>query len=120
MNLLYRINKSHKIHMCPYIFNGLYHLRISVNYEFISEEDIERAWGVIQSFYVTELDEEWRAERKKKSPAEEKRARQLKSQLSFVHVIEGKRDTSKMKLNPAFGQFSVCEDTEKPQTIFRN
>lgn len=120
MNLLYRINKSRKIHMCPYIFNGLYHLRISINFEFATEEDIRRAWRVIQSYHVTELDEEWQADRKKKSPAEEKRDRQLKSQLSFVDVIEGSRETSTPHLQAVFGRFSVCEDTDERDSIFRN
>lgn len=120
MNLLYRINKSRKIHMCPYIFNGLYNLRISINYEFSSEEDVRRAWGIIQSFYVTELDEEWQVDRMKKSPAEEKRIRRMKSQLSFVDIIEGNRETSTPHLPSSFGRFSVCEDTDERDSIFRN
>lgn len=59
MNLLYRINKSKKIHMCPCILFGRFNLRISVNYEFATKKNIDYAWSVIQSFYVTKLDNEW-------------------------------------------------------------
>lgn len=120
MNLLYRINKSGKIHICPFVFNGLYHLRVSVNYEFTDEDDIRRAWNVIQSFHVTELDEEWQPERPKKTTAEEKRLQRLKSQLSFVTFTEH-RQSSKLRLQQSFGQFSVCvDDEEEEATLFRN
>lgn len=106
--------------MCPFIFNGLYHLRISLNYEFSSEEDIRRAWDVIQSFYVTELDEEWQPDRPKKTPAEEKRLQQMKTQMSFVTFTEH-RQSSKCRLQPSFGQYSVCVDAEEEEaTLFRN
>lgn len=120
MNLLYRINKSRKIHLVPYIFDGLYHLRISINYEFATEDDIRRAWGVIQSCYVAKLDEEWEEKREKKSPAEEKRLKQMKSQFSFVNVVEGGAEDKKLRLQPTFGQYSVCEDTTEPEQIVRN
>lgn len=120
MNLLYRINKSRKIHLVPYIFNGLYHLRISTNYEFSTEEDIRRAWSVIQSYYVTKLDEEWEEKREKKSPAEEKKLRKLKSQFSFVNVVDSGTEGKEVRLQPTFGQFSVCEDAEELEEITRN
>jgi glutamate/tyrosine decarboxylase-like PLP-dependent enzyme len=60
MNLLHRINKSNKIHICPSTLRGtLYTLRFSVNYLFATKADIERAWKVCQSYIVDELDAEF-------------------------------------------------------------
>lgn len=59
MNLLHRCNKSRKIHLVPTTLVGTYVLRISVNYVFATETDIERAWQVIQELYVTQLDKDF-------------------------------------------------------------
>lgn len=58
MNLLYRLNRSKQIHMCPCELKGVYCLRVSVNYAFATKDDIQRAWKLIQSMYVTRLDED--------------------------------------------------------------
>jgi glutamate/tyrosine decarboxylase-like PLP-dependent enzyme len=58
MNLLWRCNKSKKIHLCPCTLKGVYSVRVSVNYPYQTEKDMLRAWTVIQSLYVTTLDKE--------------------------------------------------------------
>lgn len=119
-NLMYRLNEVGKIHLCPYVFNGLYHLRFAINYEWVTEEHVMYAWQAVQESYVTELDEEWRTEREKKSAVEEKHIDELKSEFSFVNVIHGQRESSHPRLSESFGAFSFCEDADEKETLFRN
>lgn len=57
MNLVGRINKSHQIHIVPAVLrDDIYCLRFSINYEFATTTDVERAWKVVQSHYVDILD----------------------------------------------------------------
>lgn len=112
MNLLYRINNSKKIHMCPYILRGQYTLRLSVNHEFATESDIRRAWQVIQSFYVTSLDPEW--DTTKSGTPTDAKTKRLKSQMSFVNVVPSGKlngdENKNTRLPLSFGSVSVSDD----------
>lgn len=56
MNLLHRCNSSRKIHLVPTTLRGIYCIRFAITYVFATEEDILRAWRVVQENYVNKLD----------------------------------------------------------------
>lgn len=88
-NLLHRINRSRKIHLVPTTLRGEYTLRLSVAYIHATEKDLQRAWQLIQSMYVTELDDEYRSAFQKDGTG---RRCSILPPSSFVKVVDDDDD----------------------------
>lgn len=105
--------------MCPYSFNGLYHLRISVNHEFSTEDDIKRAWAVIQSNFVDELDKEWLELSDNHEPDHE--IQRKKSNLSFVELVHvSKLSRSSSKLQTIYEPVVIPIDSQEQNELKRS
>lgn len=118
MNLVYRCNSSRQLHMLPAFTEGSYQLRISVNYEYITEENIREAWEIIKSFYVEELDEIFQVFNKEKTPASEKRMRMM-SQMTYVSLTDEPEGMGPRHLRDTFDLIRMHADSVE-DTIFHN
>lgn len=106
MNLLYRINKSRQLHLCACIIRGQYNLRISINYEFATEDDIDRAWEIIKASYVHSLDKDWLND----NVGNDEELNRMKSNYSFINILSAtSRDeyVSSNNLPLPFGPFGM-------------
>lgn len=122
MNLLYRINKTRQLHMCPYVFKNKYNLRISVNHEFAEDIDIERAWEIIKSCYVEKLDDDWHLWHMDKDITKtDTKLRRKMSSMSFVDIIPdigAERRASKLSLT--FGPMQIIDDQTERKKLVRS